>query len=116
MQTTHAFNRVALAMSAVMLAATLLLMPGCEMAREIDAVIWHDVGPRPDPDDATKTITPPPAIVETIAAIAAALGFGGMTAWIRKTSKRTTNNEHAIADAMSALALRLDNLEAKKET
>ena len=127
MRTPQTTRAIMYALAGVMLTAAVLLLPSCKLAREIDAVVWAEPAPKPDPEKPGETVQPPPPIVEIIASIAAALGFGGMTAWIRSTSKRVTNGQKEIAahvdqnniilnESVNDLNERLLKLEARKET
>ena len=127
MRTPETNRAILYALAGVMLCSTMLLLPSCELARQIDAIAWAEPAAKPDPEKPGETVQPPPAIVEIIAGITAALGFGGMTAWIRSTSKRSKNGQEELAkqlksnniilnDSVNDLNARLLKLEAPKET
>ena len=69
---------------------------GCELAQRYDEAIW---GTDQAPAEAQPGTAPP--LLETLAAILAAGGFGGMGLWVR----RTRNNNHAEVERLETETL-----------
>ena len=89
------------------LAACLIIpcLSGCEMARRIDSLIWT---PPAAPSTPTQPGQPPapaqaPPIIDGIAAVLAALGFGGMGKWIYSTRQAANGSLTALADRINKL-------------
>lgn len=111
--TTSTLARIILYLiAAILLCTAIILLPSCEFARQVDEIIWREPHTTPDPHDPTVTIQPAPPIVEIIASCLAALGFGGMTAWIRSNNKRTKGDAKVLNESVNDLNARLLSLEA----
>lgn len=62
-------------------------LTSCQWAREVDEAIWNP----PTSQDVVEPVSAPP-LVEVIAAALALLGFGGMSAWIKRSNSRSKNS------------------------
>jgi len=90
------------ALAIVLCLVTLILLLsaliGCETVRAIDQNLW---GTNPDPAAPQEGIAPP--VIETVAAILAAIGYPGMAYWIhrnRKNGRTITTDLAARVDAL----------------
>ena len=88
--------------------AACLIVPclgGCEMARRIDDAIWSanpaEVAAGLPAQPAAPGQAPP--IVEGLAAVLAAVGFGGLGKWIHSTRKAANGSITEIRDRLAAL-------------
>lgn len=97
--TKHRTFTTALLFLAILLAAWMLAnAAGCRPLTAIDDFLWKaPAGADPD--------TPPPGEsgVELIAAIAAALGYGGLAAWLAKVRKNGKTTAAALATRIDAI-------------
>lgn len=76
-------------------------LTSCQWAREVDEAIWNPATTQDVEDPAAA-----PPLVEVIAAALALLGFGGMSAWI----KRSNNRSRTSTADLAARITRLENL------
>jgi len=81
---------------------TITLIAGCAQLRTLDEQLWTP--PTADPTSPAAMAAPPP-ILETIAGIAAALGYGGMAVWVQRNKR----NGQATAEHVSALVNELED-------
>jgi len=105
-------RRVSLALATVTLAATLSLIGGCAVMRDLDAQLARAINP---PTGQAATTQPGPAVtpaadpadpyIEIAAGVAALLGYGGLAQYIRSTKR----NGRA---AVTSLEERVATLEA----
>lgn len=78
----------------------------CTPLQRIDEALWGTAQPEPDtpttPGGLAPAIAadPPPPIVEAVASLAAALGFGGMATWVRRVRR---NGDKAMKEAQRIL-------------
>lgn len=109
---------IALAMLAATVAplVTAISCGPCPLA-ELDAKIWGtpEISPAPgSPPGTPATPSTPgyaPPILETVAAILAMLGFGGMARWIQITKRSTNGNVDKLRQDYVGLAADVARLE-----
>lgn len=92
-----------LGLSLALLAAS-VAVHGCQAMRDLDEAIWK---PTTTTTDSGETVVTPPPIVEIAAAIAAVMGFGGMSTWVARSNKRTANGYKDLAARVADLESRL---------
>lgn len=78
-------------------------LTSCQWAREMDEAIWNP----PAAVDVEGPVAAPP-LVEVIAAALALLGFGGMSAWIKRSNNRSRTTTKDLEVRMRALELLLN--------
>ena len=92
----------------LLLLLTLLVVGnGCAAMQELDKAIWKPLLP---PDAAVGQVEPVPPVVQIAAAIAASLGFGGLSTWVARSNKKTTNGQKALADRLADIERRITEL------
>lgn len=106
MNTRAITNVLAILCIAAGILVALWSVPGCQWVKEIDEAIWS-------PPAAVDGGDPPevPPLAEYIAAVLALLGFGGMSAWIRRAN---SNSKKTSADLLTRI-VRLEKFLAKDE-
>ena len=93
----------------------LILLPGCQAARELDRIIWTNMDPDyvpPEPDSATQPAAVPadtPPILSIAASILSLGGFTGLAAWLRKTAKNGKANADTLQAQITLLQTQLIN-------
>ena len=88
----------------ILILVMLILGGGCSLAKDLDRALWQ-APPAPDGTPAPVETVPP--IVQTVAAIAATLGFGGMSAWVHRANKKAANGNRDLAIRLSELETRI---------
>lgn len=86
------------------LVAVALASGGCQAMRDLDKAIWS---PTTSPSTDADQVDQVPPIVEIAAAIAALLGFGGMSTWVARSNKRTANGYKDLAERVAELESRV---------
>lgn len=82
----------------VLLCVACLVLVGCEMAKRVDQAIWQSPVPEIEGE-----APPPPPIVEIVAGLLAAGGFGGMAGWLRKQGNGTRRSIAALGARIAIL-------------
>lgn len=94
---------ITLTLLCAVLLATAGAFTGCEMAHRIDEAVWGtDAAPAEDP------LGTAPPILETLAAILAAGGFGGMSLWIRRARNSSRDELAKLKDQVDQIQIRID--------
>lgn len=74
------------------------VLVGCEMMRRVDQAVWQSPGPEVEGEPPA-----PPPIVEVVAGLLAAGGFGGMATWLRKQGNGTRRSLGELSARITAL-------------
>jgi len=105
MVTTHANRNALCLLAALVLLLSLIPTVQCTAMRNLDARIW---GTNEQPAEDQPGEAPP--IISLLASGLAALGFGGMTAWLRRVSNSSKKNLAGIESRVEDLERELEKM------
>jgi len=105
MYKTPALHLLSVLLVAAFSLATCVAVPGCAPMKAVDEAIWGSPAAPAEPSPGTA-----PPIIEILAAALAALGYGGMYAWIRRIRNGNTVATTDITVAIAKINATLDIL------
>lgn len=95
--------------AAVVILFVMMATPGCRLAKNIDEAVWGSPATTQPGGTDVPTATRPgpiptaPPIIEIIAALLAAGGFGGMAGWLRKIRRSANGRLDSLEERLKRL-------------